>query len=118
MITSDQIHITKDATRYTRYQKLVVSIDENSVKLQDGTMLPYDYLVIAIGSNYPNSLKPENAFTSIERQAQIVAKHRELDASELVTIVGAGLVGVELAAEVVVRYGTNKKCRLITRYGK
>jgi NADH dehydrogenase FAD-containing subunit len=71
------------------------------------TSVPFDALVVATGSTYSAPIKgdPGHVATLAQRQAQIAEGHADLASSKSVVILGGGPVGVELAAEIVHRWG-------------
>lgn len=78
---------------------------KQEVELESGITVKYDYLVLCAGSAYSSPIKPKSAMASAdERQKEWeVAAQAVTDASTIV-IVGAGAVGVELAAEILTVY--------------
>ena len=90
------------------------------VKLNDGSNLPADHVVIATGSSYPNPIKAPHDVASSpeERRAQIEAAHVTLVSAKSVVIVGGGTVGVELAAEIAGKWGRHKEVTLITPHDR
>ena len=91
-----------------------------AVKLNDGSSLPADHVVIATGSSYPNPIKAPHDVASSpeERRAQIEAAHATLVSAKSVVIVGGGTVGVELAAEIAGKWGRHKEVTLITPHDR
>jgi NADH dehydrogenase FAD-containing subunit len=78
---------------------------DSCVALKDGRTVPFDYLVLAVGSTYPSPIKATPAQPTItQRQAQWHASAHELKEAKTVLILGAGAVGVELAAEILTKY--------------
>ncbi|MDG3015418.1 NAD(P)/FAD-dependent oxidoreductase [Speluncibacter jeojiensis] len=77
----------------------VTRIVGNSVPLPDGGELGFDRLVYAVGSR---SAVREQAHTvgDLAGAQRLRRRLRELDAGDPVTVVGAGLTGVETAAEI------------------
>ncbi|MEK6876928.1 MAG: FAD-dependent oxidoreductase, partial [Nanoarchaeota archaeon] len=68
-----------------------------------GRKFPYDYLVICSGSEYNLPMKSKSTVTAA--RADILAKYsKKLEESNSVLIIGGGLVGVELAAEIIEKY--------------
>ena len=64
--------------------------------------VPYDYLVLAVGSTYADPIKPlESEPTLRARAASWEQAAAKLAAASTVIIVGAGPVGVELAGEIL-----------------
>ena len=84
----------------------VTEVAPNAVYLDDGRRLPYDYAIIACGAGYPCApVRPtadEPDLTS--RQAVWDGAAAALAAAPSAVVVGGGLVGVELAAEIVEAY--------------
>lgn len=74
----------------------------------------YDYLVIASGSTYNAPIKASNVV--ISTRADVLQKYAtKLVSSRSVLIIGGGIVGVELAAEVVEKYPEKKVIIVHTR---
>ncbi len=68
---------------------------------------PYDYLVICSGSEYNLPMKDKSTVTAA--RADVLAKYsKKLKESNSVLIIGGGLVGVELAAEIIEKYPGKK----------
>ena len=68
---------------------------------------PYDYLVICSGSEYNLPMKGKSTVTAA--RADVFAKYaKKLKESNSVLIIGGGLVGVELAAEIIEKYPEKK----------
>ena len=85
-----------------------------SVTLQDGTSLSYDRLILATGSELPPLPVPgvaEHTFNidsykgavALDKQLQAVAKKPDAPGSDTYVIVGGGMTGIELAAEMRIR---------------
>ena len=120
-------HIAKPIPR--RHNKVVVAevtqVNEHSVDLFDhvkgeASSLPFDYLILACGSLYPKTaskdvVKAGSDQTSLEqRLACWEAAATDIAQAESALIVGAGPVGVELAAEIAETH-PNKKVTLVSR---
>ena len=82
---------------------------QKSVTLEDGTEIPYDRLVLALGCETPSDLVSgviENAipFRSLDDAYRLDAKLRVLEASSIerirIAIVGGGYTGVEVACKL------------------
>ncbi len=95
---------------------------QKSVTLEDGTEIPYDRLVLALGCETPSDLVPgtiENAipFRSLDDAYRLDAKLRVLEASSLerirIAIVGGGYTGVEVACKLADRLKERGRIRLI-----
>jgi NADH dehydrogenase FAD-containing subunit len=80
----------------------VKSIDNKYVYLTDkkSNKIKYDYLVICTGSNYSSPIKSHNLINST-RSENLIKSHETLKDSKSTLIIGGGLVGVELAAEII-----------------
>lgn len=88
-----QAHLIKDE---------VQSITDQEVKTKD-KFFSYDYLVIASGSKYSTPIKDKNLVITA-RAHELENYFQKLKKSKLVLIIGGGLVGVELAAEIICSY--------------
>lgn len=76
-----------------------------------GRKFPYDYLIICSGSEYNLPMKGKSTVTAA--RADVLAKYaKKLEESNSVLIIGGGLVGVELAAEIIEKY-PNKKVTIV-----
>jgi NADH dehydrogenase FAD-containing subunit len=80
----------------------------------------WDYLVLATGSVYPTPMKPET-FSSNEkdttsslRHAQLAAHASRIARAKHVLIIGGGIVGVELAAELAAAAGRSPQRLTLT----
>lgn len=115
-------------TRVAWRQTQVTSIDLKAAccELDDGTVLPYDYLVVALGSrqramNPAPSPDPPLGFTTRAHLTTLLAQLQTLEQSGRKTIrgvvVGAGPSGVELACKLADRLGDRGEVALIDRRG-
>jgi demethylphylloquinone reductase len=106
------------------HQGSVESVDkaQKCVKLEDGTELAYDRLVLALGCETPAESVAgvtEHAipFRTLDDAYRLDAKLRLLEMSSTdrirVAIVGAGYSGVEVACKIADRLKTRGKIRLI-----
>ncbi len=81
----------------------VKSLNENFVTLRNGRKINFDYLLIASGSNYATPIKEE--YTSFaNRVKHLIEAYEKIKKSKKISIVGGGVVGVELAAELCTHY--------------
>jgi len=89
-------------------EKVKVRYPNNSKKTID-----FDYLVIASGSSYNLPMKEKNVV--ISTRANVLRDcYEKLCKSKEILIIGGGLVGVELAAEIIDHYGKeNKKITMV-----
>ncbi len=88
----------------------VVAVDETKV-ITEERKIAYDYLVIGSGSDYHLPIKEENSVISA-RLSSLRNCHTALEESETVLLIGGGIVGVELAAEIVEEY-PDKRVKLV-----
>lgn len=86
-----------------------VSDNEIIVSNNKKKKIKFDYLVIASGSKYNSPIKENNLFVS-SRTGTFKKAHNEIDKAKNILIIGGGLVGTELAAEIC----TNYDCKNIT----
>lgn len=82
-----------------------IDLNNKKITVRDHEQIEYDYLVVGLGSvdNY-HGIKGASRYTdsvqSMKKARKTYEKLVTLDAYQTVTIVGAGLTGVELAAEL------------------
>ena len=88
----------------------VKSISKNSVSV-NSRKIPFDYLAICSGSKYISPIKEQNIIIA-SRASQLKKYYENLKNSKNILIVGGGLVGVELASEIICKY-KDKKITLI-----
>ena len=74
--------------------------------------LEFDYLVICSGSSYNVPFK-ESDIVIATRARHLRDNYRKLCAAKRVLIIGGGLVGVELCAEICWRYGRTKEITIV-----
>ncbi len=89
----------------------VVDITDTKVVCAHEGEIAYDYAVIASGSSYHLPIKEPDVLLAVRGRDLRAYSHR-LDMAKSVLIVGGGLVGVELAAEIVTHY-PNKDVTLV-----
>ena len=82
---------------------------EEAVVMRDAegteSQIPFDYLILAVGSTYADPIKPlASEPTLAERASSWNDAAAKLRAANTVIIVGAGPVGVELAGEILTVY--------------
>jgi len=80
----------------------VKEISETYVKVND-SRIPFNYLIIASGSHYSPPFK-EHHLVADTRAETLMSKYEELCAAKKVLIIGGGIVGVELAGEILDKY--------------
>lgn len=80
----------------------VEAVEKNKV-IVGGRDIRYDYLVICSGSGYNIPIKEKDVVPAV--RAEHLRKHHErLCKAKKVLIIGGGLVGIELAAEICTHY--------------
>ena len=108
------------------HQSGVAKIDAaaSSVRLQDGTVLPYEYLVLALGGETPMDMAPgvkehAIAFRTLDDAYALKERLREVENSGAdkirVAVVGGGYSGVELICKLAERLGERGRLRIIER---
>ena len=88
----------------------VISITDKIVKTKSQN-LPFDYLIIATGSRYNSPIKEKNMIIA-GRGEELRKYSQKLQEANTILIIGGGLVGVELAAEIVTAY-PDKKIKMV-----
>jgi NADH dehydrogenase FAD-containing subunit len=81
---------------------IVTAVDKNHVYMKK-IKIPFDYCVIASGSSYDTLIKDVNVI-AVNRAKKLREYHKKLHEAKKVVIIGGGLVGVELAAEIATHY--------------
>ncbi|MEK6917571.1 MAG: FAD-dependent oxidoreductase [Nanoarchaeota archaeon] len=69
--------------------------------------LNFDYLIISSGSSYDRPIKEQNVFI-VQRGKHILDYREKIKNSDKILIIGGGLVGVELSAEIIEKYPWKK----------
>lgn len=87
-----------------------LSITTGSVKTKS-KILPYDYLIIAAGSRYNLPIKEKDMIIA-DRSEELRKYSQELKQADGILIIGGGLVGVELAAEIITAH-PHKKIKMV-----
>jgi NADH dehydrogenase len=106
------------------YQGIVtdINIEEQRVHLQEGSEIPYDRLVLALGGETPLDMVPGATsyafpFRTIDDAYHLEARLRLIEESPVdkirVAIVGGGYCGVELACKLADRLHNRARIRLI-----
>ncbi|KAI8819422.1 uncharacterized protein EV422DRAFT_112476 [Fimicolochytrium jonesii] len=84
-----------------------VAIHETQVTLEDGTTVPFDYLIIATGSAYPSPTKTPHLHRA-DSIAEVQQLNKAVAKASSIVIIGGGPVGVEIAGEIAVADPTKK----------
>lgn len=80
--------------------------DKHSVKLEDGSVLPYDKLILATGSNafvFPLEGGRRSVF-SLRSAADAIAIRKALDGAGSFSVIGGGLLGLELGHSIAAEF--------------
>lgn len=83
-------------------KEFVKEVTPTKVILSNETIY-FDYLLLACGTSYRSSIKAQNLTTEFRVQS-LTRDASDLAAADSVVVVGGGLVGVELAAEIIHSY--------------
>ena len=101
----EPVHVKKIQALHSHYlhKTHVVRSCVNDVTptqvITDHESFPYDYLVIASGSSYALPIKEKEVVATSRASTLRLYAHKVRDAKSIL-IVGGGLVGVEVAAEI------------------
>ncbi|XP_078055645.1 ferroptosis suppressor protein 1-like [Mustelus asterias] len=107
--------IAYDATFKRNFKQGKVSdidLEGQDVIMENGEVIHYSYLILATGSTGPfpgKLIEPVSRDTAIQMYEDLV---KEIQKAETIVVVGGGLAGVELAAEIRTDY-PNKEVTLI-----
>ncbi len=110
--------------QFRQAEVAAIDLDQHRVSLSDGTILTYDYLVLALGGTTPMDMAPgvaehALAFRTLEDAYHLKDRLRLLEASDAekirVAVVGGGYSGVELACKVAEQLGDRGRVRLVER---
>ena len=100
---------------YLKKTKIIVGcaieVGNDYILIDKKSKIGFDYLVICSGSHYNKPIKEQNIVYA-DRSKSLEASSKMLFNSKNVLIIGGGLVGVELAAEIITRF-PDKKVKLI-----
>ncbi|MGW7415060.1 NAD(P)/FAD-dependent oxidoreductase [Streptomyces sp. NPDC054863] len=101
-------------TRITHHTGLAVSLDPaaRTVTTDTGRVLSYDRLVYALGST--TRLPDRHAERLFTAESAPSLHKRLLDGPGQLAVVGGGLTGIEMAAELAERHGRDWQVRLLT----
>jgi len=104
------------------YQGVVSEVHKDHILMENNKMIKFDYLVVATGSRYQSSefcrlpIKEEKAYANMKDQTidsknrikQIEEEFRETEKAQTICVIGGGIVGCELLAEVMLKYPKKK----------
>src|SRR3989338_850629 len=100
--------------QYLHHAQIVkgsVSKIEEEVVFVGKKKYPFDYLIIASGSRYASPIKEKNLVIA-SRAQELRDSARKLSKAEYILIIGGGIVGVELAAEIICAF-PDKKVKIV-----
>jgi NADH dehydrogenase len=110
--------------QFRQAEVAAIDLDQHRVSLNEGTMLTYDRLVLALGGTTPMDMAPgvsehALAFRTLQDAYHLKDRLRLLKASGAekirVAVVGGGYSGVELACKVAEQLGDRGRVRLVER---
>lgn len=91
---------------YLRNSTIIIGnakeVSDTYVKVND-SMIPFNYLIIASGSHYNSPFKEHNVVADT-RAETLMSRYKELCDAQKILIIGGGIVGVELAGEIIDKY--------------
>ncbi|POG54991.1 NAD(P)/FAD-dependent oxidoreductase [Haloferax marisrubri] len=111
--------VKEDSTDFVKGRATDVDVDERVVELEGGDTVDYDYLLVAIGSStaffgiegleeFAHQLKGLDDAREIHQDIKEAAADASRDDPAQVVIGGAGLSGIQTAAEVAEYRDTNR----------
>jgi len=65
--------------------------------------IPFDYLVISTGIDYPIFLNDTKNVFTVKSGAEVLAYHQKVSKTKSILIIGGGVIGTEVAAELSTR---------------
>jgi NADH dehydrogenase FAD-containing subunit len=109
--------------KFTFKQAKLINVNtDNSIEVEvaNGTneTMRFDFLVICTGFGYANPIKDEKSVTLRDRTESLDALYDKIKDARSVLIAGAGIVGIEVCAEIAVAYGKEKKVGICLRGDK
>lgn len=109
----DTENLKRIQARHFDYLKKTKIVLGEARKIFDGKVFvgnmsfDYDYLIISSGSSYKAPFKSKNMIL-LRRGNEIRKYHKDVSKAKKIIIVGGGLVGVELASEIIEEYPRKK----------
>jgi apoptosis-inducing factor 2 len=91
-----------------------------NVELPDGTSetMSFDYLVLCTGFSYASPIKSLNSVSIKDRTKELDEIYEKVKNAKSVLVAGGGIVGCEVAGELAVAYGREKKIGICLRGDK
>ncbi|XP_069741546.1 ferroptosis suppressor protein 1-like isoform X2 [Narcine bancroftii] len=93
-----------------------IDLEDQGVIMENGEVIHYSHLILATGSTGPfpgKLIEPVSRETAIEMYEDLV---KEIQEAETIVVVGGGLAGVELVAEIKTDYPTKKVTLIHSTY--
>ena len=91
-------------------QSNVDSLSDNQAVLNNGDIINFKRAIIASGTRYPSMsvAKSNQALNLEQRNQEFVSQHDKLKEASSVLVIGGGVVGVELAGEIISAFPDKK----------
>lgn len=93
--------------------QVAVEVNREYVVSQDKQQIPYDYLVLATGSSYAPVIGDSGVISGRDCPAGFNNNAVKIQKAQKILIIGGGVVGVELAGEIISKY-PNKQVTIAT----
>jgi apoptosis-inducing factor 2 len=75
-------------------------------------VMSFHVLVLCTGFSYDKPVKDSKALTLNDRKKSLIEFNQKVTNAKSILIAGAGVVGIELAGELAVKYGTDKSKKI------
>jgi len=82
-------------------QQRVSNVQSHSLTLMNGEILEFDYLIVCTGSTYHWPFKDGANVVMATRGSSLSKCYQQVKQSEHILVIGGGIVGVELSAEIL-----------------
>lgn len=122
-LSIDKHYIRNIRRSHTRYLKktqvirdYVKTLEKNKLILESGKKVSFHYLVLATGGSYTKIFDSVNLVVAGHAD-NLIDSEAKIKQSENILIIGGGLVGTELAGEILTEY-PSKKVTLIHSEGR
>lgn len=89
-------------------QDVVTGISDGSITTESGQTIDFDACVLATGQHIPIFMPETSQRTKAARKAAVTAIHEQIVRAKTVVIGGSGPIGVEVAADIKLRYKDKK----------
>ena len=117
-------HLKKIQILHNKYlKKALVIIDKvkeinkkQIILSKKNQKISFDYLVISLGSSYSSPFK-EKDLAIVTRINHLKNYYKQLEKSHKIAIIGGGIVGIELAGEIIIKY-PDKEITIIHKNNK